>query len=681
MSLLTPLFLLGLSVLAIPVLLHLVQRERRRVVEFPSLMFVNRIPYKSVRRRRIRHWLLLAMRLLALLLLVLAFGRPFFRTAGSVATAAGGPREVVVLLDRSYSMGYGNRWAQAQAAAVKAFEGLAAGERGTLILFDTGATAAVRSSLEAAQLVRAVNEAAPGSYATRFGPALKLAEGIFASSALPRREVAIVSDFQRNGWNPDDGVRMPLGTVMTPVVIGAGQEANVSVTNVSLQRLPFAGRERVVVTAALANRGENAVAGATVTLDSGGLVVASQRVDIEANASASVAFPPLTIDSDNMRLRVNVSNDPLPADDHFQFVLSPMRPLALTLVESRSGAESSLYLTHALGIGNNPRFDVRRVVQNAWSKADIPERGVMVFSDVAPAELQRADLSPWVEAGGGVLFAAGDRAEGEIRIGGASLGTFDPLVDRPSAKAGILANIDFSHEIFEPFNAPRSGDFASARFFRYRPLKVQGEGRVLSRFDDGAAALVEWRIGRGRVMVWTSTLDALWNDLALKPVFLPFVHRTMRHLAQYREAPAWHTAGQVIDGAVLPPEMPATLSNVTIVTPDGERYRPSERGTAAVELTEHGFYEFTANNRTMVLATNLDPAEADLAAMDPKELVTASAGMAAAAALAPPVLSPQDQERRTGIAWYLLAAALALLAAETVVANRLARGSTAADLA
>ncbi len=57
MSFLTPLFLVGLAGLAIPVILHLIQRERKNVVQFPSLMFLRRIPYQSVRRRRIRHWL------------------------------------------------------------------------------------------------------------------------------------------------------------------------------------------------------------------------------------------------------------------------------------------------------------------------------------------------------------------------------------------------------------------------------------------------------------------------------------------------------------------------------------------------------------------------------------------------------------------------------------------------
>src|SRR5215472_970511 len=104
MSFLTPAFFLGLAAIAIPVLVHLIQREKKRVVEFPSLMFVRRIPYQSVRRRRIRHWLLLCLRAAAILLMVAAFSRPFLRQSAAAAAGGGGAREVVILLDQSASM-------------------------------------------------------------------------------------------------------------------------------------------------------------------------------------------------------------------------------------------------------------------------------------------------------------------------------------------------------------------------------------------------------------------------------------------------------------------------------------------------------------------------------------------------------------------------------------------------
>src|SRR5690349_7772770 len=117
MSFLAPIFFVGLATLAIPVLVHLIQRERKKVVNFPSLMFVQRIPYQSVRRRRIRHWFLLLMRATAMALIIAAFARPFF-PAGAAAAAAGGggSREIVVLLDQSATMGYGDHWTRARDA-------------------------------------------------------------------------------------------------------------------------------------------------------------------------------------------------------------------------------------------------------------------------------------------------------------------------------------------------------------------------------------------------------------------------------------------------------------------------------------------------------------------------------------------------------------------------------------
>src|SRR5204863_10123395 len=117
MNFLAPAFLAGLAAIAVPVILHLIHRERRVVVEFPSLMFLQRIPYRSVRRQKIRHLLLLLLRCLALAMLVAAFARPFFARRLATAGSTTGSLEVVVLLDNSASMGYGTRWLRALDAA------------------------------------------------------------------------------------------------------------------------------------------------------------------------------------------------------------------------------------------------------------------------------------------------------------------------------------------------------------------------------------------------------------------------------------------------------------------------------------------------------------------------------------------------------------------------------------
>src|SRR5947207_7274215 len=194
MAFLTPFFLLGLGAIAIPVLVHLIQRERKRVIEFPSLMFVRRIPYQSVRRRRIRHWALLMMRAAAVALIVAAFARPFFHRSAAVNAVTGGAREVVVLLDQSASMGYADHWKKAQDAARTVIRGLGPDDRATLVLFSRNAEENMRATSDRSRLEAAVNAAKVGSGATRYGPALKLGESILGRSSLKRREAVLISD-------------------------------------------------------------------------------------------------------------------------------------------------------------------------------------------------------------------------------------------------------------------------------------------------------------------------------------------------------------------------------------------------------------------------------------------------------------------------------------------------------
>src|SRR5688572_19342091 len=234
-----------MAALAVPVLIHLTQKERKSVVAFPSLMFLRKIPYESVQRRRIRDWLLLALRLAAIALIVAAFARPFLR-GSDLAAAPGGARDIVVLLDRSYSMGYGDSWTRAQRAAEQALAGTTPADRISVVLFADTAEVALRSTPDRSRAVAEITAAAPGPGSTKYGPALKLAGSLLAESLLPRKEVILVSDFQRGGWQPDDTLRLPGGTTVTPAVVEGAAGPSLALTPVALLRTRDAGQpERV----------------------------------------------------------------------------------------------------------------------------------------------------------------------------------------------------------------------------------------------------------------------------------------------------------------------------------------------------------------------------------------------------------------------------------------------------
>ena len=243
-------------------LIHLIQRERKRVVEFPSLMFLRKIPYQSVRRRRIRDWLLLVMRLAALALIVLAFARPFFKR-----DAAGGrdaERRARGGHPRRHLVQHGIRRPLAEARSAAARRHPRAWSPATARRWcssPSGAEVAVRSAADRGRLESALAAAATGPGATRYAPALKLAGSLLGESALPRREIILISDFQRRGWEQTPGrddVQLPERTTLTPVNVATGETANLSVTPVSLQRTRFENHDRVAVTAGVVNHGAKA---------------------------------------------------------------------------------------------------------------------------------------------------------------------------------------------------------------------------------------------------------------------------------------------------------------------------------------------------------------------------------------------------------------------------------------
>jgi hypothetical protein len=676
MAFLTPLFLLAGATIAIPIFVHLIQRERKRVIQFPSLMFVQRIPYQSVRRRRIRHWALLLMRCAAILMIVAAFARPFLRQEAVIAAAAGGSRELVVLLDHSASMGFGDHWQRARDAAHAAIGSLGANDRATFVLFSRNAEENMRATTDRARLNAAVDNAKVDADSTRYGPALKLAESILSRSQARRREAVLISDFQRSGWTGSEDVHFGDGYTLTPVSVASPASNNVAIPSVTFARASFSGQERVTVSAGIANKGTDPVSDVPVTLEVEGHQIQTQQAKIGANATASVSFTQFTVDRPIVKGTVRAGTDPMPADNVFHFTVSPSAPVSLLVVTNPDSRDSALYLSQALAVGTTPVFHTDVVPVTRVTPANFEKRAVVILNDVSfPTAGAGGTLKKFVEGGGGLLVAAGDHTSWPQSEADLLPGTLGPSVDRTSRGATIGFR-DYSHAVFELFKAPRSGDFSAARIYRYRTLATGPNDRVLARFDDGAVAVAERKVGAGRVIALASTLDDSYSDLPLKPIYLPLVHQLVKYLGQFESPRSWMTVGQVVDVSALT----KARANWLVVTPSGKRVT----STGPLELDEQGIYEVRpaggSEAAPRAIAVNIDPAESDLTPIDPTELVAAVTGRATqtVAASAGPTETSQadvkDAEKRQALWWYLLLTGLLLLAVETVVSNRLSQG-------
>ena len=666
---LVPAFLVGLAAIAIPVIIHLLNKERKEVVRFPSLMFLERIPYRAIRRQTIRHPLLLALRALAILLLVAAFARPFLERGKNLAATTPGGTERVILLDRSYSMGYGNRWSRAVAAARSEIAAAGPGDRISLVTFDERATILPGGESQSGALSRALDSLRPGARTTRLGPGLATAREILAGSSLPRRELVLISDLQRAAWDGRTEGRVPANVESRIISVGDSSSGNAVVVRVDVDREERGGQVVGSVVAQIRNLEPRRVS-RRVTLEVQDRPLETKTVDLAPLAVATVRFTGLPVPPRAVPGTVRLDPDALPADDVLHFALSRDQSLPI-LVLSRAAATRSIFLRRALTIGNEPPFEVTVQAPEAVSPATLDRYAVVVLNNVNfPGGALGAGLAERVRSGTGLIVILGEGSDPSrwSQTGSALLPvTARGVVDRTADRGGRLATLERSHRVFQPFAGPRSGDFSAARFLRYRAIEPRDSAQVLGWYDDGSIALVDGKAGEGRVLVWGSTMDDFWNDLVLQPVFLPFVHAMVRYTAGYTPDPLWRTVGHQLALAA------DSAESRVIVAPGGGRERLAGAGRS-LELDQPGFYQVQSDNRETIrlVAVNVDRAESDLNAWNAEELKAAITSTDTLASVASSVtVTDAEREQRQRVWWFLLAGAAFLLLIEVVLANRL----------
>lgn len=686
MSFLAPLFLIALAGLVGPILLHLTRQERGRPIRFPSLMFLEKIPFQEKSRRRIRHWVLLIMRLAALALVIAAFARPFVR--GGRLASVGGPaaEEVVVMLDRSWSMEMGENWEEAVSRARSVVSALRPRDRASLIVFSETPALLHRSIGEPARILAALDTLTTTSLATRLAPAVKLAASTLAASNLSRQRVVLISDFQRTGWRPDPDATLPEGVVVESVVIGGDEGANLALADLELGRQGAGGRERVTVGARLVNTDENAVT-ADVVLSIDETEIETATVTVPGGGAAPVSFEPFTLTAQFTHGELRVA-DPLDGgleqDNTLHFVASPGGDLDVVVVDPLGTGDSNLYLRGALGIAEGAGF-AARVVGSVPDEEVLAGTQVVILNGGAfPGGSAGDRLRAFVDGGGGLLFVLGERSSVPSVHAEFLPATIGNVVEGDGERR--LGYVDYDHAIYEAFRGPRSGDFSQASFYRTRAL-IETDGQVLARFDDGSPALVEGRRGTGRVLVWATGLDRFWNNLPLQPVYLPFVHRVTRYLGGRGEIPAWHLAGSTVNLASLAEAAGSweVSAGAVAMEPGGGSVPLDEEGGLALRLHRRGIWEIRPPGQRPdhppALAVNVDVAESDLTRMDVEAFQAAVGG---AAALVDGSGRPdgtgeteevagEDFEKSQAFWRYLMAAAFLLMASETMLSNRLSR--------
>lgn len=687
-----PWVLLASLAMLVPIVAHLSRQEDREGRGFPSLMFLRRVPFPIRARRKLTDLILLALRLLAILFLVLAFAQPYLLVDEVGADTA--RRARVVLLDRSASMAVGDRFAQARRVAEEALRADSAGTQVALVTFDETAHTLSEFSDDPGVALQALRVVRVGNRSSDLGKALNHASRILAGTTLSQREVILISDLQRSALGVEPA--LPNGVELTVKRIDEPVHDNLALLGVRFEPAADSPEAAVSLHVRLANTG-SADRDSSLRILVDGLPGAQRLVSLSAGEHREIVLPVFTARERPTRVQLNLDKDALAIDNARHLVIAPPRPISVLWVADSSRGNS---FVNAALLGSNqesPRrslvvrdssVHVNNVELGQLQVQQVEDADVIVLDGVVPDATPLADaIAQRVDNGGGLLTVMADAAVAQSRATSRSAAQASAwsqvvagVLGTTSASGAVVPTVlsafESAHAIAQALG---DASFVGIPVWQYRSLEARQGDDVLLRFQHGAPAVLAREHGRGRSMTLAFSLQSRSSGLVLEPVFLPFIAETLLHLSQHRTTRLRFEPGDVFDaslyaGAVVGGEAamlalragePVRLrspSGVVQETRDGE----------VLLLNEVGFYELrVANAPPLPVAVNPVGAESLLDAFTAEQFLARVHRLDNSTSVATVTDGAQWRDER--IAQWLLRLAVVALLAEAMLAAWLAR--------
>jgi hypothetical protein len=708
MGFLAPLMLAGILAVAVPIAIHLIGRRRARVVKFAALDFLMATKRKTAKRLQLRERLLLLVRALVCLAIAIALAKPFTSCERKGPMVTRGPQAAVLVIDDSFASAYevdDKPWLYKAAEESRRIM-TALGPEAEVAIVRASEAADHPSELtrDHLRLRDQLIGLEPSSRPADTTRALSRAAQLLAASSHVRKTVFLLSLQQRTGIRSEEPPWGKDGPQLVVVDLRPAKMANFAITTLKFDPDPGAGSRGVRFDAEVGNFSD-AAATVELQLAIGDRVVARGTLEVGANQkkvkSFLAALPAGTRATD---ASVSLAGDKLEIDDR-RWVSATLRDqVRVLLVDGDPRTvrhdDELFYLEAALRPGDREDSGTSVRVITADDLAGIePKRGantppainiddfdVVVLANVAALPAERVTvLAQWLRRGGGILIAPGDRVDPAaydhtmLPLMPQSLRdpidtTWGATSDDRDSRALHLVKWESDHPIFAPFSKDRPELITDAKFFKISllgPTTATADRKVLARFTNGAAALVEASLGAGRTLLFTSTLDRDWNDLPIHPGYLPLVQQTVRHLARKhtRGAQGEHLVGSSVVLAT------GDLRRLEVRGPSGigavfEGDRITGRSSVRFGKTDlPGIYRVIGTDQTgatrdreeLAFVVNVDPRGSDLTPAAAKALPESGTGGGT---------PPADTRRRVEL-WHALAAlVLLLLLAEGVLVQR-----------
>ena len=661
MGFFTPWFLAGAVAVGLPIWLHLLKKHKTTPLPFSSLMFFERRIQSSIKHRRLRYLVLLALRMALILLIALAFAQPYVRQAAAPANRTG---EVTVLaIDDSLSMRAGNRLDRAKQMARRMVAGLRPGQRAQVLSFGARVQAMSEVTDDRAPLSAAIDAIVPSDARTSFAELARSLRSIAQSIHLPLA-VHLYSDMQQTGMPANfNDLRLNAAVRLEPHPLETKEAPNFAVENVVAPRRVYDNRKsRVLATIAGFGNTGNSKATRSVSLLLNHRVLETKTVEVPENGRATVEFLSLEVPYGRNRGEVRIdSADALAADDVFYFSVERTDPRHALFVHEGDNSRDLLYFKAALEASGQSAFEMDPATPEQTANLSPAKYAFVVLSDVGALPLAfENQLREYVRGGGSVLIALGHMSVARARVPV----TGDRIEEtryagREGERFQTAAWLDRSHP-----SILKDDRWDDVKF--YQAIRVApGDARVAARLTDQTPLLMDHQVGEGHVLVFASTFDNVANDFPLHASFVPFIQQTARYLGRLDDQPPSVLVGSFEELR----DSKEKGSAVEVVDPTGGRVLSLEEATQAqnIQFTSAGFYEIHRPNRAdELVAVNADRHESDLTPATAETLALwqntaqgSSEGGGAAAA----------EQKPLSLWWYVMLVVLALAVAESLLGN------------
>jgi hypothetical protein len=688
MSFLNPFFLFGAVALAVPVLIHLVRREKSEVVRFSSLMFLLKVPKRSVRQQKLKNLLLMLLRLLILALLVAAFMRPYMSNSPLAPAITGQSQGVVMLLDNSYSMRYGTNFDRMKTEAEKRINALGANDRMSLIVFNNNASVLDRPTSDKSELKARVASIEPSFGGTRYYEAFVAADRALQQFTGMKRQLIMISDFQRAGWNRSSRENVIAKDVKTEMVnLGVENSTNVGIDNVSVDAASFARTFGGRVTARIHNYRKDQPVTVPVSLSINDKEAGGRRsVTIPANSTALAEFTgfDLPIGATKGKVKIEAA-DPLAIDNEFLFSMVRLEKLKVLIMDAGKSRQS-FYLKSALASSTELPMEVTVANADTIRAEDLPKYSIVLVNDVPMLSDSVRDRMSELRKSGqqGQFVILGEYAnltwwgnDAALPVKPVDKITATRNLGKPSV---VMTSFDRNHGIFKKFQNSAKFTLSTAQFYAYTRMELKPGATALVKFEDGSPAMAEFS-GKDRgLIVFASSVDNAvqtgWNDFPLKASFVPMFIEVARYLSHSDEVRDWYALGEGV-----PVVGSLVGGTAAVITPSGERVSLGELTAGEQKFFTPelpGFHEIRVGREVRVVAVNPPSSEGNLDMIPPGELIDSVQSTAAEAAKKGLFTSDDqlDQARRQLSWWYILAIAILAAIAEIYIANRSNRAAS-----